>query len=111
MADIFTQHRPLIKRLYQEERKSLKQLKEILESEYQFPESSLSVYETRLRDLLGVRKKLKREDWSIIYQHYLNRNKRSSALYLDGVKIPWKKAWKEIRRSGARKATVGEFMD
>lgn len=40
MDDIFTQQRPLIKRLYQEERKSLKQLKEILESEYQFPESS-----------------------------------------------------------------------
>ncbi|CAG9942058.1 unnamed protein product [Clonostachys rosea f. rosea IK726] len=111
MDDIFTQHRPLIKRLYQEERKSLKQVKEILESEYQFPESSLAFYEIKLRDLLGVRKKFKKEDWPVIYQHHLNSNRKYTALYLDGVKFPWKKAWKEIRRSGAREATIGESMD
>uniref|UniRef100_A0A8H7K8Q2 Clr5 domain-containing protein n=1 Tax=Bionectria ochroleuca TaxID=29856 RepID=A0A8H7K8Q2_BIOOC len=85
MVDIFTQHRPLIKRLYQEERKSLKQVKEILESEYQFPESSLAFYEIKLRDLLGVRKKFKKEDWPVIYQHHLNSNRKKPGKKSDAL--------------------------
>ncbi|KAI1387243.1 ankyrin [Hypoxylon trugodes] len=63
-------------------------------------ESSLSTYETKLREL-GLRKKLKRDDWAAVYQSHLDRKGKESAVYLNGTNIPWKKAWKEIRRSGA----------
>ncbi|VUC25943.1 unnamed protein product [Clonostachys rosea] len=107
MDDIFIQHRPLIQRLYQEERKTLKEVKIILERDHQFPSLPISIYETRLRNHLAVRKKFKKSDWSIIYQHHLKTKRETSSLYLNGVKYPWVKAWKEIRRSGARQTRIG----
>ncbi|CAG9983596.1 unnamed protein product [Clonostachys byssicola] len=110
MDDIFILHRPLIQRLYQKERKTLKEVKEILERDHQFPSLPISIYETRLRNHLGVRKKFKKSDWSIIYQHHMKTKRETSSLYLNGVKYPWVKAWKEIRRSGARQATTDLVM-
>ena len=37
--DLWDQHAPLIRQLYEVERKTLKQVKDILETEYQFPNS------------------------------------------------------------------------
>ncbi|KIW77137.1 hypothetical protein Z517_09583 [Fonsecaea pedrosoi CBS 271.37] len=76
--------------LYQTERKTLKDVKRIMETE-------LSTYETKLREL-GLRKRLKRDNWLIVAQHYLNRSGKDTGVYLNGTRIP--SAWREIRRSG-----------
>lgn len=68
----------------------------------------LSTWETKLRDVLQVRKKVKGSDWPTIYRHVLPRLerpgrkkvKRPTAIYLNNTAIPWEKAWKEVRRSG-----------
>ncbi|ROW07168.1 hypothetical protein VPNG_07331 [Cytospora leucostoma] len=62
-----------------------------------------TIWETKLRDDLGLRKKLKKKDWPIIYGHVLARREqgKETAIYLNGTRLPWGKAWKEIRRSGA----------
>ncbi|KAI1738463.1 hypothetical protein F4680DRAFT_424863 [Xylaria scruposa] len=101
-GDIWTEKAAVIRQLYICERKTLKQVKEILEREHEFPIFSLSTYETTLRDKLRLRKKLKRTQWPIVYHHYQNRAGKATGLYLNGERIPWNKAWKEIRRSGAR---------
>lgn len=65
----------------------------------------LSTYETKIRDKLGLRKKLKKSDWPAVYQHVRNRGDKPTGIYVNGTRIPWKKAWKEIRRSGYRSAS------
>ncbi|KXJ90546.1 hypothetical protein Micbo1qcDRAFT_176329 [Microdochium bolleyi] len=65
----------------------------------------LSIYEARIRDLLGLRKKLKKDDWLSIWLHC--RTLQDSGELPDIVwnqdHIPWSKAWKEIRRHGYHK--------
>ena len=58
----------------------------------------LSIYETRLRDRLGLRKKLKGRDWFAIDQHCTAR-KRESDVCINGVIVPRKKLKKEIQRN------------
>lgn len=70
--------------------------------------SSLSTYETKLRDVLGLRKKLKKADWTAIHQHYQDRQGKDTGIYLNGSRIPWEKAWKEIRRYGAQSMSKGK---
>ncbi|KAI2627759.1 hypothetical protein GGR54DRAFT_590352 [Hypoxylon sp. NC1633] len=106
--EMWEKNKPVICQLFQVERKTLKQVKHIMETEHGFPTIPLSTYETKLRDKLGLRKKLKKSDWSAVYQSYLKRNGKDTAVYLNGSKIPWNKAWKEIRRSGARSTSEGE---
>ncbi|KAI0867501.1 hypothetical protein GGS24DRAFT_485425 [Hypoxylon argillaceum] len=100
--DMWAQNEPTFRRLYQTERHTLKQVKNIMEREHGFPITPLPIYESKLRDILGLRKKMKSEDWRSIYQHYVNSGTRHTALYLNGTRIQWNKAWKEIRRSHAR---------
>ncbi|KAI1751555.1 hypothetical protein F4782DRAFT_531329 [Xylaria castorea] len=100
--DVWTEKAAVIRQLYLSERKTLKQVKETLEREHEFPTFPLSTYETTLRDKLRLRKKLKRTDWPIVYHHFRSRDGKETGVYLNGVRIPWNKAWKEIRRSGAR---------
>ncbi|KAI0024473.1 hypothetical protein F4780DRAFT_603473 [Xylariomycetidae sp. FL0641] len=78
-----------------------------MEGKHGFPTTRTSTYETKIRDQLQIRKKLKKDDWPAIWQHRQSRGEKPTAIYLHGVKIPWEKAWKEIRRSGAHKATHG----
>lgn len=100
-GDIWDRHQKLLQRLYETERKTLEDVKQIMEAEHGFPDIPLSTYEAKLRDKLHLRKKLKKTDWPVIYQHHLRRGGKDSAVHLNGSLIPWKKAWKEIRRSGA----------
>ncbi|KAH8156665.1 hypothetical protein CIB48_g11581 [Xylaria polymorpha] len=99
--DIWRQNEKAFRRLYLNERKTLKNVKKVMENEYNFPTTPLSTYESKLRDL-GLRKKMKKKDWHPIYQHYVNSGHRHTTIYFNGTRIPWDKAWKEIRRSGAR---------
>ncbi|KAI0547122.1 hypothetical protein F4679DRAFT_555375 [Xylaria curta] len=99
-TDIWHNHEPIIRKLYLEEKKTLKRVKEIMESEHGFPSFPLSTYGTKLRDQLELPKKLKKKDWPVVYQHYQQRQAegKETNMYLNGTFIPWKKAWKEIRR-------------
>ncbi|KAI0805089.1 hypothetical protein GGR55DRAFT_656989 [Xylaria sp. FL0064] len=109
--DVWTENAALIRELYISERKTLKQVKEILESQHGFPTFPLSTYETKLRDKLGLRKKLKKSDWPTVYQHVRGRGSKETGIYVNGIRVPWKKAWKEIRRSGYRSTTDNQLCE
>ncbi|KAI0812933.1 hypothetical protein GGR55DRAFT_638442 [Xylaria sp. FL0064] len=99
--DIWERHKLTIRRLYQVERKTLVDIKTIMERDYGFPTISLSIYESKLRQM-NLRKKMKKADWHAVYQKLQSRGGKESAVYLCGTKISSASAWKEIRRSGAR---------
>ncbi|KAI0536533.1 hypothetical protein GGR58DRAFT_475065 [Xylaria digitata] len=107
-GDVWEEKAAVIRHLYLRERKTLRQVKRILESQHKFPVHPLSTYETKIRDKLRLRKKLKRTDWPIVYHHFRNRSGKDTGIYLNNVRIPWEKAWKEIRRSGGRSIRNGE---
>ncbi|KXJ87324.1 hypothetical protein Micbo1qcDRAFT_208344 [Microdochium bolleyi] len=102
---IWEHHRETIRNLYLARNKSLSQLKTILEENHNFPPFSLSVYESRVRDTLGLRKKLKAEDWAAIWAHSrkIKDQGGTPTIFFNGVQIPWVKAWKEIRRHVTRR--------
>ncbi|KAI1092765.1 hypothetical protein F5B19DRAFT_191885 [Rostrohypoxylon terebratum] len=102
--DIWGQNEPRFRELYEVERKTLKEVKQIMETQYDFPIHSQSTYETKLKHRLKLRKKLKKEDWAAVYHHCLARDGKDTGVYLNGTRIPREKVWKEIRRSGARSA-------
>ncbi|KAF2967840.1 hypothetical protein GQX73_g5727 [Xylaria multiplex] len=108
--DVWKENEAVLRRLYLKERKTLKDVKIVMESEHGFPTTPLSTYESKLRDL-GLRKKMKRKDWYPIYQEYINSGHRHTAMFFNGEQISWDKAWKEIRRSGAREAPRRPAVD
>ncbi|TGJ81115.1 hypothetical protein E0Z10_g7649 [Xylaria hypoxylon] len=67
-SSLWKENKTTLRRLYLEERRTLKDVKKAMESEYGFP----------------------------VAPH--------TAIYFNGTQIPWNKAWKEIRRSGARES-------
>ncbi|KAI0554311.1 hypothetical protein F4679DRAFT_597388 [Xylaria curta] len=105
--DIWEQHKPTLHQLYQTQRKTLSEVKTLMERDHGFPATPLSTYESKLRQM-RVRKKMKKTDWHAVYQELQRRGERQSAVYLCGTKIPSTKAWKEIRRSGARSSHDGQ---
>ncbi|KAG6368378.1 hypothetical protein INS49_002584 [Diaporthe citri] len=106
--DIWHQNKAQIRDLYQNQRKTVKEVKYLMEA-YGFPVKPLSTWETKTRDVLQLRKKAKSTNWPLIYQHVIPRLKKpgqkqlrkETSIYLNNLEIPWNKAWKEIRRSGA----------
>ncbi|KAI0103971.1 hypothetical protein GGR51DRAFT_523061 [Nemania sp. FL0031] len=101
--DVWRKNAATLRRLYLEERRTLKAVKDAMENKHGFPVTPLSTYESKLRDL-GLRKKMKRKDWHTVYQHYVQSGNRHTAIYFNGMRIPWEKAWKEIRRSGGKES-------
>ncbi|KAI7773504.1 hypothetical protein LA080_010547 [Diaporthe eres] len=99
--DLWRKHKATIRRLYQDERKTLREVKYEMENRG-FPKKPLSTWETQLRDVLGLRKKFKKKDWVLIHQHVAQRREqgKESDILLNNTKIEWKRAWKEMRRSG-----------
>lgn len=73
------------------------------------PTNRLSTWESKLRESLQLRKKVKAKDWPLIYRHIRPRLerpkqkilKKKTIICLNDYEIPWDKVWKEIRRSGA----------
>ncbi|KAI1151840.1 hypothetical protein F4825DRAFT_338880 [Nemania diffusa] len=59
--DVWQRNKTTFRRLYLSERRTLKDVKRVMESEHNFPATPLSTYESKLRDL-GLRKKMKRKD-------------------------------------------------
>lgn len=48
---------------------------------------------------------MKKKDWVVVHQYVKSRGIQRFDLKLNEVVIPWLKAWKEIRRSGALQRT------
>jgi len=129
MADYWTKNAGLFRRLYQDERRTLDQVKAIAERELHPHQNytlvqrlslsdrcadsqfSISTYEARLRDILKLRKKLKKEDWYLIHQYALSRKfgRGEYEVFLNGTQIRSDRAWKEIRRYGYHKDTRREW--
>ncbi|KAJ1324626.1 ankyrin repeat domain-containing protein 50 [Microdochium nivale] len=108
-SDLWQQYEPLIRQLYLEQNLTLEQLQEVLERDHSFPPTPLSTYECKVRDVLQLRKKLKKADWPIIYEHWrrLGGKRTHPEVYFHGRHIPWTKAWKEIRRSDLESIASG----
>ncbi|KAI0425301.1 hypothetical protein F5Y09DRAFT_335079 [Xylaria sp. FL1042] len=104
--DIWERHKLTLRQLYQVQRKRLVDIKTIMEKDYNFPVTPLSIYESKLRQM-GFRKKMKKLDWHAVYHELQRRGERESAVYLCGTKIASTSAWKEIRRSGASSGRDG----
>ncbi|GAB1311929.1 hypothetical protein MFIFM68171_02139 [Madurella fahalii] len=92
------QYHHLLRQLFQEKKKSLKEVKDIMENQHGFPVVPLSTYETKLRDYLGLRKNMKARDWIAVHQQLASRGHRRSAVYLCGTLIPPRKVVKETAR-------------
>ncbi|KAJ2978914.1 hypothetical protein NUW58_g7344 [Xylaria curta] len=107
LGDMWEQHKPTLRQLYQVERVTLPEVKVIIERDYGFPETPLSTYESKLRKM-QVRKKMKKTDWHAVFQELQRRGEKQSAVYLCGTMIPSTNAWKEIRRSGAMSNRNGQ---
>ncbi|KAI3321857.1 hypothetical protein HD806DRAFT_536948 [Xylariaceae sp. AK1471] len=107
--DIWHIHEATIQSLYLTDKKTLKEVKEIMESQHDFPSFPLSTYGAKLRGELGLLKKLKKADWPVVHQHYQRRlaDGKQTYMYLNKTFIPWRKAWKEIRRSRALGTAAG----
>ncbi|KAK2596293.1 hypothetical protein N8I77_013189 [Diaporthe amygdali] len=106
--DVWHRHESQIKDLYQNQRKTLEEVKHLME-EKGFPKKPLSTWESKLRETLRLRKRANAKDWPLIYQHILPRLKhpkkkalkKKTRICLNNSEILWDKAWKEIRRSRA----------
>ena len=71
----------------------------------------LSTYEIKLRDVLKLRKKLKKEDWKPIHHYAVAHGFEPGGydVFLNGTRIPHNKVWKEIRRNKFHFDKISEF--
>ncbi|KAI9655134.1 MAG: hypothetical protein M1821_005617 [Bathelium mastoideum] len=97
-ASLWQEQQGRLNQLYRVEGKTLLQVKQIMENQYGFPETKLSTYETKMREL-GLKKKLKAQDWVAIHRHLVNRVGRNSEVLLNGFSIPPRRLKKEIARN------------
>ncbi|KAI0856666.1 hypothetical protein F4860DRAFT_396646 [Xylaria cubensis] len=102
--DIWRTHESIFRKIYLEEKKTLKEVKKIMELRHGFPSFSVATYGVKLHSHLNLRKKLKKGDWPVVYRHYRQRQAegKQSHVYFNNTLIPWGKAWKEIRRNRVR---------
>ncbi|KXJ85563.1 hypothetical protein Micbo1qcDRAFT_221973 [Microdochium bolleyi] len=72
----------------------------------------LATFEARIRNVAGLKKNLRQEDWLPIWQHcrQLKDAQYSPEVFLNGSLMPWKKVWKEVRRYAAHKAPRGRTL-
>jgi hypothetical protein len=120
MVSHWEEHRELFRELYITRRLPLKKVKEIAEEVHQLPSAPyvstfsdsctaelhlstqeltfprLSSYETKLRDVLGLQKNLKAEDWAVIGRLVASRPQAN--VYYHGRIIPHHKLKRNIRR-------------
>ncbi|KAK9426039.1 putative Clr5 domain-containing protein [Seiridium unicorne] len=99
---VWQQHAALFRRLYLTENRTLKNVKEIAEEQFGFPENRLSTYETKLRDVLRLRKNLTPEGWIAIDQKIRTAQTRDWEVYINGRKASTRKVLKEIGRYAKR---------
>ncbi|KAK7224624.1 hypothetical protein V2G26_012627 [Clonostachys chloroleuca] len=106
LDDLWVQHASVIRGLYlqRQPRLSLREVRSTMMKEHAFPDFKLSTWEIKVRDKLGLRKKMRKSDWPIVWRHCVRRGHRGkrSAVYLQGVPVPSRRAWAEIRRQDGR---------
>ncbi|KAK8868996.1 ankyrin repeat-containing domain protein [Apiospora arundinis] len=92
-------HKDILRQLYLTEKKPLKEVKRLMESQHRFPcNFTLSSYETTLRDHLGFRKNLKHSDYEAISTKLDERQNKESVVTLDGDRLPRKRVDRGIKR-------------
>ncbi|KAK8077013.1 hypothetical protein PG996_003183 [Apiospora saccharicola] len=100
-------HKDVLKELFLTQKKPLKEVKQLMESNHGFPRNfTLSTYETTLRDHLGFRKNLKREDWEAIATHLEKRQGKESEVVFRGEPLAHKRVAKEIDRYCPKAANI-----
>ncbi|KAK2603113.1 hypothetical protein N8I77_009593 [Diaporthe amygdali] len=106
--DIWRQNASIIRQLYQEEKKTLKGVKKIMENKNGFPSKPLSIWEVKLREL-GMKRNLKSSEWPLVYKHVRPRLqherkkelRKPTTILINGTEKPWDKVWREFRRNRA----------
>lgn len=73
--------------------------------------TSVSTYETTLRDHLGFRKNLKGSDWEAIGTHLEKRKGKASEVIFLGDRLDSKKIDKEVNRYRPRPGTANVPVD
>ncbi|KAK8059165.1 hypothetical protein PG996_009095 [Apiospora saccharicola] len=92
-------HKDVLKDLYLTQKRSLKEVKRLMESEHGFPNDlTVSAYETTLRDHFGFRKNLKRSNWEAIGTHLEKREGKESDVAFLGDRLTSKRIAKETGR-------------
>ncbi|KAK7981408.1 hypothetical protein PG988_003646 [Apiospora saccharicola] len=92
-------HKDLLKDLYLTQKRSLKEVKQLMETEHGFPNNlTVSAYETTLRDHFGFRKNLKRLDWEAVDTHLEKREGKESEVAFLGDRLTSKRVAKETGR-------------
>ncbi|KAK7921553.1 hypothetical protein PG985_009575 [Apiospora marii] len=92
-------HKDVLKDLFLTQKRPLRKVKELMESEYGFPRSlTLSTYETTLRNHFGFRKNLKREYWEAISTHLEKRQGKKNEVTFLGDLLTHKRVTKEVNR-------------
>ncbi|KAK6819455.1 Clr5 domain-containing protein [Apiospora arundinis] len=92
-------HKDILKQLYLTEKKPLKEVQRLMESDYGFPSDiTLSTYETTLRKHLGFRKNLKRTDWEEIGTNLDKRQGKETEVIFRGDRLTGKRVAKEVDR-------------
>ncbi|KAF7530931.1 hypothetical protein G7054_g9359 [Neopestalotiopsis clavispora] len=108
---IWEEHKSMFIQLYVKEKKTLREVKAIAEKDFAFPRAPLSTYESKFRNELGLKKKLKWFDWIAIHDHISHLGSPKVEVLLDGNIIPPKKLKKEINRNlkkrAGRSITIG----
>lgn len=120
-------HKEVLHRLFIEENKTLKQVKEVMESQFEFPEMTwvaallplprcaieprspsrsgrLSKYEVALRDHLKLRKNRKGSDWRTIGRQLEKRKLegKETEVIIDNVPVDTKRLKKRVRTERAK---------
>ncbi|KAI0096099.1 hypothetical protein GGR51DRAFT_544366 [Nemania sp. FL0031] len=112
-AGVWHTYKPIIQKLYIEERKSKRKVKEIMESDYGFPQFTDTTWGDKLLHELRLPKKLKTSDWPVLHEHRRRREAegKKTDIYLHDMLIPWEKARREIYyRHGAPPESGGTLL-
>ncbi|KXJ94856.1 hypothetical protein Micbo1qcDRAFT_173615 [Microdochium bolleyi] len=93
-TELWTENRAIIKSYFfgqgGEKEHTLVALRAVLIEKHAFPEVPLNIYETRIRDVLQLRKRMQKEDWWPVWTHCLPIMERGGtpAVYFHGRLIP-----------------------
>ncbi|KAL1883318.1 hypothetical protein Daus18300_000376 [Diaporthe australafricana] len=95
------QHKEVLHRLYIVENKTLNQVKQSMENAYSFPELRPYDYEVALRELLKLRKNLRKTDWYAIGAHISDRKiqGKESEVSWNNLTLSGRKVRKEVLRN------------
>ncbi|KAH7317270.1 ankyrin repeat-containing domain protein [Rhexocercosporidium sp. MPI-PUGE-AT-0058] len=91
------QYREVLWKLYLEEKKTVKEIKDHMETNYKF-DRKVGQYQTQFRKWKLSGKNRKKDDWVSIWRKLERRKGKESAVYYNGILIPSPKVTKNVSR-------------